>query len=138
MFKRASIVALLTLALVTSAISVPKVRGVIMTPEEEAMIDAASQDVEKSESKGENGFVRVLKFPVKEIGRLFGVGKKDGSKLQKLSRKDVEKFEAVGMSKVIDARTAAEAVAEPDASVAMLDPSAAGARENLERGRALL
>lgn len=140
MFKRASIVTLLTLALVTSAISVPKVRGVIMTPEEEAMIEAASQDVEKSESKGENGFIRVLKFPVKAIGRLFGAGKKDNSKLQKLSRKDLEKFEAVGLSKVIDARTATEAAsaAEPDASVAMLDPSAASARENLERGRALL
>ena len=141
MFKRSSIVILLTLALVTSAISVPKVRGVIMTPEEELMLEAASQDVEQSESKGENGFVRVLKFPDKAIGRLFGAGKKkDDAKLQKLSRKDVEKFEAIGMTKVIDARTATEAAsaAEPDASVAMLDPAEASARENLQRGRALL
>jgi tetratricopeptide (TPR) repeat protein len=140
MFKRSSIVALLTLVLITSAISGPKVRGVLMTPDEEAMLEAASQDVEKSQSKRDNNFVRVLKFPIKAIGRLFGAGKKDNNKLQRLSRKDVEKFEAVGMSKVIDARTAAEAAsaAEPDASVAMLDPAAASARENLERGRALL
>ncbi|HEX5883110.1 MAG TPA: tetratricopeptide repeat protein, partial [Pyrinomonadaceae bacterium] len=119
----------------------PMVRGVHITPEEEAMLDLTSQDVEKSESKGGNKLVSVLKFPVKAIGRLFGVGgKKDNNKLQKLSRKDVEKFETVGMSKVIDARTAAEAAsaAEPEASVVMSDPAEASAQENLERGRALL
>ena len=140
MLQRSLIVGLLTLVLITSAVPGPMVRGVHMTPDEEAMLEAASQDVEKSESKGDNKFISVLKFPVKAIGRLFGGGKKDPNKLQRLSRKDVEKFETVGMSKVIDARTVAEAAsaAEPDASVAMVDPAEASARENLERGRALL
>ncbi len=141
MFQRSLIVGLLTLVLVVSAVPGPMVRGVHITPEEEAMLDLTSQDVEKSESKGGNKLVSVLKFPVKAIGRLFGVGgKKDNNKLQKLSRKDVEKFETVGMSKVIDARTAAEAAsaAEPEASVVMSDPAEASAQENLERGRALL
>jgi Flp pilus assembly protein TadD len=146
MLKRSSVATLLTLVLITTAISLPRVRAVIMTPEEQAMLEAASPDADstdadKSASKHENGLVSVLKFPIKAIGRLFGGGgKKDGTKLQKLSRKDVEKFEAVGMSKVIDARTATEAAtaADPDASVAMSDPAGASARENLERGRALL
>jgi len=61
-------------------------------------------------------------------------------KLERLSRKDVEKFEAVGMTRVIDARNAteAESAKEPEANVAMSDPSAASAQENLDRGRALL
>ena len=140
MFQRSLIVGLLTLVLVVSAVPGPLVRGVHLTPEEEATLDLASQDVEKSESKDGNKFVSVLKFPIKAIGRLFGAGKKDDNKLQKLSRKDVEKFEAVGMSKVIDARTATESASatEPDASVVMADPAEASARENLERGRALL
>ncbi len=140
MLQRSLIVGLLTLVLITSAVPSSMVRGVHSTPEEEAMLETASQDVEKSESKGDNKFVKVLKFPVKAIGRLFGAGKKDSKRLERLSRKDVEKFEAVGMSKVIDARTAAEeaSVAEADASVVMSDPAAATARENLDRGRALL
>ena len=140
MFQRSLIVGLLTLVLVVSAVPGPMVRGVHMTPEEEATLDLASQDVEKSESKDGNKLVSVLKFPIKAIGRLFGAGKKDDNKIQKLSRKDLEKFEAVGISKVLDARTATEAAsaAEPDASVVMADPGEASARENLERGRALL
>jgi Flp pilus assembly protein TadD len=140
MLQRSLIVGLLTLVLVVSAVPGPMVRGVHITPEEEATLDLASQDVEKSEKKGNNKFVSVLKFPIKAIGRLFGAGKKDDNQLQKLSRKDIEKFEAIGIAKVIDARTAAEAAsaAEPDASVVMADPGDASARENLERGRALL
>ena len=140
MFQRSLIVGLLTLVLVVSAVPGALVRGVHTTPEEQATLDAASQDVVKSESKNGNKFVSALKFPIKAIGRLFGAGKKDDNKLQKLSRKDVEKFEAVGMSKVIDARTATEATSatESDASVVMADPADASARENLDRGRALL
>lgn len=137
MLKRILIVASLTLVLVTSAMPVPKVHGVLMTPDEVALLDAASQEVEQSRSKGDNTFVRVLKFPIKTIGRLFGIGKKDDKKLQRLSRKDVEKFEAVGMSRVIDARTAPEAAPAAQENVP-LDPALSSAQENLERGRSLL
>jgi protein O-mannosyl-transferase len=80
-----------------------------------------------------------LKAPFKAIGRLFGAGK-DDKKLQRLSRKDIEKFEAVSMTKVIDARNANDAASakEPEANVTMADPAAASAQQNLERGRALL
>jgi len=139
MFKR-TVIVLSLLVLVTSAMSVPKVRSVLMTPDEQVLIESASQDAEKPQSKGGNKFVSVLKAPFKAIGRLFGAGKHDDKKLQKLSRKDAEKFEAVGMTKVIDARTANDAASakESEATVTMADPAAAGARENLDRGRALL
>ena len=139
MFKR-TVIVLSILVLVTSAMSVPRVRGVLMTPDEEVMLGAASQDAEKSESKGGNKFVGALKFPFKAIGRIFGAGKKDDKKLQRLSRKDVEKFEALGMTKVIDARKANDSASakEPEANVAMADPAAVSAQENLDRGRALL
>jgi tetratricopeptide (TPR) repeat protein len=138
MFKR-TVIVLSLLVLVTSAMSVPKVRSVLMTPDEEVMLEAASQDAQKAESKGGNKFVSVLKAPFKAIGRLFGAGK-DDKKLQRLSRKDVEKFEAVGMTKVIDARNANDAASakEPEANVTMADPAAASAQQNLDRGRALL
>jgi tetratricopeptide (TPR) repeat protein len=141
MAKRSLIVFALTLVLVTSAVPVRQVHGVLMTPEEVAMLDAASRD-DAGQSKGDNTFVRVLKAPIKAIGRLFGVGKKDENKVERLSRKDVKKFESVGTAKVVDARTtgfempATAASATENASA--VDPALAPARENLERGRALI
>jgi len=138
MFKR-TVIVLSLLVLVTSAMSIPKVGGVLMTPDEEVLVEATSQDAQRAESKSGNKFVSVLKAPFRAIGRLFGAGK-DDKKLQRLSRKDVEKFEAVGMTRVIDARTANDAATakEPEANVTMADPATVGARENLDRGRALL
>jgi len=80
-----------------------------------------------------------LKAPFKAIGRLFGAGKKDDDKPQRLSRKDVKKFETVGAAKVVDARTTgfetpAASTTEKAAPVVALAP----AQANLERGRALL
>ena len=76
MKKRSLIVFALTLVLVTSAVPVRHVHGILMTPDEVATLDAASRD-DDGQSKGDNTFVRVLKAPIKVIGRLFGVGKKD-------------------------------------------------------------
>ena len=136
MVKRSLIVFALTLVLVTSAVPVRRVNGVLMTPEEVAMLDATSRDTD-GQSKGDNTFVKVLKAPFKAIGRLFGAGKKDDDKLQRLSRKDVKKFETVGAAKIVDARTTGSetpAAEKVDPATAALAP----ARENLERGRALL
>jgi len=136
MVKRSLIVFALTLVLVTSAVPVRHVYGVLMTPEEVAMLDATSRDAD-GQSKGDNTFVKVLKAPFKAIGRLFGAGKKDDDKPQRLSRKDVKKFESVGAAKVIDARTTGfetPAAEKVDPAAVALAP----AQENLERGRALL
>jgi Flp pilus assembly protein TadD len=109
-----------------------------MTPDEIAMLDAASRDAD-DQKKGDNTFVRVLKAPIKAIGRLFGFGKND-DKIQRLSRKDVKKFESVGTTKVVDARTTGFETLAPTATenTAAVDPALAPAKENLERGRVLL
>ncbi len=133
MSKRSLIVISLTFVLVTSAVPLRSVNGVLMTPEEIAMLEAASQDVEAGQSKGDNTFVKVLKAPFKAIGRLFGAGKKDNHKPQRLSQKDVKRFETVGASKVVDAATA-----QPTRNVPVVDPATVSAQENLERGRTLL
>ena len=144
MVKRSIIVVALTLVLVTSAVPVRNVHGVLMTPQEVAMLDAASKkDADDGQSKHDNTFVRVLKAPFKAVGRLFGFGgKKDDAKLERLSRKDVKKFESVGTTRVVDARTtgfetpaASPATAENTPAV---NPALVSAQENLERGRALL
>ena len=133
MLKRTLIVLSLTFVLVASALPLPNVAGMLLTPDEVATLDGTSQDRENK--KGNNTFVRALKFPIKSIGRLFGIGNKDNKKPRRLSRKDVEKFEAVGASKVIDARTT-ETPATSD--VPRPDPALATAQQNLERGRASL
>ena len=136
MAKRSLIVFALTLVLITSAVPVSRVHGVLMTPDEVAKLDAASRDAE-DKAKGDNTFVRVLKAPIKAIGRLFGVGKNDDNKPQRLSRKDVKKFETVGAAKVVDARTTGFETPMTE-TVAAADAALAPAQENLERGRALL
>jgi Flp pilus assembly protein TadD len=142
MIKRSLIVASLTLVLVTSAVPIRPVQGVLMTPEEVAMLDAASVDGKDNQSKSDNGFVRVLKAPFKAIGRIFGIGgNKDDGKPQRLSRKDVKKFETIGTDKIVDARTTgfqSVPTAQPAENAAPTDPSLAAPQENLERGRALL
>ena len=141
MVKRSLIVFALTLVLVTSAVPIRHVHGVLMTPEEVAMLDAASRNND-GQSKGDNTFVRVLKAPIKAIGRIFGLGKKDDNKLERLSRKDVKKFESVGVAKAVDARTSGfetpAAAATATENAPGVDPALASAKENLERGRALL
>lgn len=140
MSKRSLIVFALTLVLVTSAVPVCRVHAVLMTPEEVAMLDAASRD-DAGQSKGDNTFVRVLKAPIKAIGRLFGLGKKDDNKIERLSRKDVKKFETVGAEKIVDARTTGfeTPAATPESeNASAVDTAPAPAQENLERGRALL
>ena len=142
MLKRSLIVVSLTLVLVISAVPTRPVQGVLMTPAEVAMLDAASLDAKDNQSKGGNGFVRVLKAPFKAIGRIFGIGgDKDNSKPQRLSRKDVKKFETVGADKIVDARTSgfeSKPSTEPTQNAAPVNPALAAPQENLERGRAFL
>jgi len=144
MLKRSLVVASLTLVLVISAVPTRPVQGVLMTPEEVAMLDAASLDAKDNQSKSDNAFVRVLKAPFKAIGRIFGIGGKDDSKPQRLSRKDVKKFESVGTAKVVDARTTgfesapAQSTTQAAENAAAVDPALATPQMNLERGRALL
>jgi Flp pilus assembly protein TadD len=78
----------------------------------------------KDKKKG-NAIVSALKSPFKAIGRLFGKDKSD-NKLERLTEKDVEKFQATGVARVEDSRTEKRASA------------ATTAREHLTEGRNLL
>ncbi|MCA1558534.1 MAG: tetratricopeptide repeat protein, partial [Acidobacteria bacterium] len=81
----------------------------------------------KDKKKG-NGIISAIKSPFKAIGRLFGRGKSD-DRLQRLTEKDVERFESTGVARVEDSRTEKKDKTKP---------ASATAREHLAEGRTLL
>lgn len=90
--------------------------------------DAGAKTGQNMEKKKDgNRVVKVLTAPFRAFRRLFGGGRDEG-KLERLSEKDVEKFESTGMARVDDSRTPAES-----------KPSTSGtAREHLSVGRVFL
>ncbi len=80
----------------------------------------------KERKKGGNRVVRVFAAPFKAFGRLFS--NRDDKKLQRMSEKDAEKFETVGVARVEDSRTPRAAKLSASAS----------AKEHLATGRAHL
>jgi Flp pilus assembly protein TadD len=80
----------------------------------------------KDKKKG-NAVVSALKAPFKAIGKLFGRGKDD--RLQRLTEKDLEKFETTGVERVDDSRSEKKEKAKT---------AGASARDHLAEGRALL
>ncbi|HEY0321886.1 MAG TPA: tetratricopeptide repeat protein [Pyrinomonadaceae bacterium] len=81
----------------------------------------------KDKKKG-NAVVSALKAPFKAIGKLFGRGK-DNDRLQRLTEKDVEKFEATGVARVDDSRSEKKEKSKT---------ANATARDHLDEGRVLL
>lgn len=120
MLKRTSIVLLLTVALVLATQPGHSVYGVVMTSEELATLNAldAAANSEKSKDDG-NSFVRALKAPFKALSRLFGGGKKNDGKLERISEKDLKKFESIPSPVVTDARTVAKTAETSAAPVAV-------------------
>ena len=108
MLKRSLIVFFLVPTLVLAIQPGRPVLGVVMTPDELAMFSATdAPDVTNTEKskEGDNGLVRALKAPFKAFGRLFGGKKKDDGKLQRISEKDLKKFEMVPARVVTDTKT---------------------------------
>jgi Tfp pilus assembly protein PilF len=91
---------------------------------EDSGADAGNSDQPKK--KGGNKVVKVLAAPFKAFGRLFGRGD-DKNKIHRMTEKDAERFETVGVTRIEDARTPARK-----------DTSNGSAREHLETGRAYL
>ena len=94
---RSLLILFLVPVLVLATQPVRSVHAVVMTPAELATLSStdAPDGAAKSEDDG-NGFLRALKAPFKAIGRLFGGGKKnDGGKLERISKKDLKRFESV-------------------------------------------
>src|SRR6266849_4496576 len=80
----------------------------------------------KEQKKGGNKVVKVLAAPFKAIGRLFGHG--DDHKLRRMTEKDAEKFESVGVERVEDVRNPSPAKVNASAS----------AKDHLASGRSYL
>ncbi|HEV2860805.1 MAG TPA: tetratricopeptide repeat protein [Pyrinomonadaceae bacterium] len=90
--------------------------------------EAGSDAAEAPKKKG-NRFMRMLKSPFKAVGKLIG-GKDEGgdSKLARMTEKDADRFESVGVVRVEDRTTERPAPAGEPVT----------ARDHLERGRQLL
>jgi Tfp pilus assembly protein PilF len=80
----------------------------------------------KEQKKGGNKVVKVLAAPFKAIGRLFGHG--DDHKLRRMTEKDADQFESVGVERVEDVRNPSPAKMNATAS----------AKEHLASGRSYL
>jgi Tfp pilus assembly protein PilF len=76
--------------------------------------------------KGGNKVVKILAAPFKAFGKLFG--HKDDNRLQRMTEKDADKFQSVGVSRVDDSRTL-----QPTRLTA-----ATSAKEHLANGRSYL
>ena len=152
MFKRLTVALVVMLALMIALDSQHRIVLSNVLSDSEVMVlsettegEPEPQELEKQKKDG-NRFVKVVSFPFKAVGRLFGAGKKDENKLERLSKKDVEKFESVTMTRVVDARNVptAEPATTTDSTnteaLNALDPDELKkiqAREHLQRGREL-
>jgi Flp pilus assembly protein TadD len=78
--------------------------------------------------KGGNKVVKVLAAPFKAFGRLFGRGGDDKNKVYRMTEKDAERFETVGVTKIDDARNTST----------KKDVGSGSAKEHLAAGREYL
>ena len=92
---------------------------------EDSGSEAGSAD--QPRKKGGNKVVKVLAAPFKAFGKLFGRGN-EKDKIYRMTEKDAERFESVGVTRVEDART----------TTTKKETASGSAREHLEVGREYL
>ena len=132
MLKRILMVLSISVVVVLALEPVQAVHGILMTDSEVRQLDAAdnpTSDLSSSQDGSGNKFVRALKAPFKAIGRLFGRGKKEENKFERLTEKDVKKFDSARVTRIEDA-ISVPATAAP--------PTNLSGSEHLEQGRDLL
>jgi Tfp pilus assembly protein PilF len=88
---------------------------------EDSGTTVGAEEAPNTEKKKGNKVARIFTAPFRALGKLFG---KNDNKLQRMSEKDADKFESVGVMKVTDERTRAA-----------MDNRAETAREHLAAGR---
>jgi hypothetical protein len=86
----------------------------------------AGADAAQPKKKKGGLFGKIFKAPFKAVGKIFGKG--GDAKLARMTEKDAEKFESVGVVRVEDSNSR-----RPD-----VKDGGGSARDYLERGRALL
>src|SRR6185436_7806910 len=97
-------------------------------PDAIVLEDSGSEaGVDQPKKKGGNKVVKVLAAPFKLFGKMFGGGD-EKNKVYRMTEKDAERFETVGVTKIEDARNQGT----------KRDTSASSAREHLEAGREYL
>ncbi len=97
-------------------------------PDAIVLEDSGSEaGVDQPKKKGGNKVVKVLAAPFKLFGKMFGGGD-EKNKVYRMTEKDAERFETVGVTKIEDARNQG----------AKRDTSSSSAREHLEAGREYL
>ncbi|MGH9929161.1 MAG: tetratricopeptide repeat protein [Pyrinomonadaceae bacterium] len=151
MLKRTLIVLTVTVALLVAVRPLQTVQGVLLSAAEVASLEAANTPAASSNQPAGRGnsFLRALKAPFRAIGRLFGRRRKDDNKLQRISAKDIKKFESAPaeQTKITNATQANAPVNPPAAdsgnaaaeALAVLPANLeASAAEHLEKGRAFL
>lgn len=87
----------------------------------------AGPDAPAPKKKGGGLFGKILKAPFKAVGKLIGKGGDDG-KLARMTEKDGERFESIGVMRVEDSNNK-----RPD-----MKDEGGSARDYMERGRAML
>ena len=91
---------------------------------EDSGSEAGTSDDQPKKSGG-NKVLKVVTAPFRAVGRLFGGGNKE-NKIERMTEKDAERFESVGVTRIQDARSYKPVT------------SASSAREHLEAGREFL
>jgi Tfp pilus assembly protein PilF len=92
---------------------------------EDSGSEAGTAD-DQPKKKGGNKVLKVVTAPFRAVGRLFGRGGNNENKIERMTEKDAERFETVGVTRIEDARTIKHV------------SSAGSAREHLEAGREFL
>jgi len=135
MLKSPIRILLLTVALMFAVQPLQSVHGILLSRLELATISAPDTPASANRQEGQgNGFLRALKAPFKAIGRLFGGGKKNPNKIERISEKDIKKFESAPANRIDNSKPMTPAnQAGPSASAI---PSSA--IEHLEKGRNFL
>ncbi|HEU4796712.1 MAG TPA: tetratricopeptide repeat protein [Pyrinomonadaceae bacterium] len=144
MLKRNLLILVLVPTLVLAVQTNHLVHGVVMTPDELATLDETGDTTSDEKSKdGGNGFARALKAPFKAFGRLFGGKKNDSKKLQRITEKDLRKFESVPARAITD-NTAGEKTAKSEngapvvPSVTPVAPSESEYSQHLAKAKELV
>jgi Flp pilus assembly protein TadD len=92
---------------------------------EDSGSEAGTTEDQQPQKKGGNKVLKVVTAPFRAVGRLFGGGSKE-NKIERMTEKDAERFESVGVTRVEDARTFKPVTSD------------GSAREHLEAGRQFL
>ena len=149
MLKRILLIASLAAVMIVAIEPVQTAHGIIMTRSQWLLMNSSDNSMLSAQVQQghENGFLSALKAPFRAIGKLFGGGKKNKVKLERISEKDVKNFESspavqTTNNTTLPAASQGEPTTVPGIAASGQKTSAealeAIALDHLDKGRALL